>query len=120
MEHTHAELEIELTRELEHIVGVSYVYVDITRAHLREWAEANPCYDERIRALTEGYVSFRVMEILGLDLEDIEIYLQLTHLIKPDNLYLKDMLTRFLLALRKKVVEALYKASIDNDLITIH
>ena len=120
MEATHAELEIELTRELRHISGVSYVYVDITRAHLREWAEANKCYGERVRALTEGYVSFRVLEILDLDLEDIEIYLQLTHLIKPDNLYLRDMLTNFLLALKKKVVEALLRTSIDNDLITIH
>ena len=117
---THAELEIELTPDLEQIVGVRYVYVDIAYARLEEWEEANSYCWDRIKAITEGYISFRVLEILELTLEDIEIYLHLTNLLEPDTLCLKDMLTDFLLAMRKKVVEALLKASIVNDLITIH
>ena len=66
MDSTHAELEIELTTELEHIASVRYVYVDLSLAHLREWAGATQYYEEHIRALTEGYVSFRVLEILDL------------------------------------------------------
>lgn len=120
MDSTYAELEIHLTPELEHIVGVRYVYVDLTMTHLREWAESNKCYEEHLRALTEGYAAFRVLEILDLTLEDIEIYLQITHIVQQDRLCLKDLLADFLLALRKKVVDALFQASIDNDLITMH
>lgn len=115
-----AELEIELTPELSHIVGVSYAYVDITWAHLREWSEAFNCHEERLQALTEGYVAFRVLELLDLTIEDIEIYIQVTYILKRDRLCLKDLLTNFLLALRKKVVEALLQASIDNEFTTIH
>ena len=120
MDSIHAELEIELMPELEHIVGVRYVYVDLTVAHLREWATSNKCYEESIRALTEGYAAFRVLETLDLTLEDIEICLQLTNVAQLTKLWLKDLLADFLLALRKKVAEALYRASIDNNLITIH
>tara|TARA_Y100000592_G_scaffold32030_2_gene50942 strand:- start:391 stop:753 length:363 start_codon:yes stop_codon:yes gene_type:complete len=120
MDPSFLEIEIELPEKLRHLGGIDYVYITISRSHLREWAEANLDWQECTRALTEGYVSFRVLEALELCIEDIEIYLQLSRMVKPDSLDLRDMLSTFLLDLRAAVVDSLRRVSIEQDLITLH
>ena len=114
------EVEIKLTKELKHLTNLEYLHIWLSKAHLTEWADSNTSYDSHRRALTEGYLSFRVLEILELALEDVEIYLQLSYLIKPDTLDLRDLMAAFLLDLRQEVIQGLYEASLNNELIIIH